>query len=365
MAGAADSMRSGPAGAAGGNRDGSLPLAAAPAGNNPYQVLAAAINEQIQLIYHTTITLLQYPSQGDFLWFYENANQVFNNGTFGYLSARVSAGDAAGLAQLSGPGGYPNAYAQLLSQIEYAVSSADAHDQQAASQADHGNQVLAQLRQATGQPTAANGGMLTVDPNTGAVSSGYQVGYAVNTPLATIQNSLQAGQPTVTVQVPAGSGMTATISYSGCLLVALQPAAWQEAANIGWYDPDPLAEAFGNGQQDVTGFRFTSPPSYQPGPLAAGGNFGRLVSLLISNQPVVSFATADTASFQNSLDTGAVSDFSDFSDFYDSLSLLKLEPSADTELVAMAAGQNGPTVPLLQQSAYVIGAGLSFVPAAG
>ena len=369
MAGTADSMRSGPAQPAGGNPDGSLPLAAAAASGNQYQVLAAAINEQIQLIYHTTITLLQYPSQGNFLWYYENANQVFNNGTFGYLSARVSAGDVAGLAQLSGPGGYPNAYAQLLSQIEYGVSSADvaAHDQQAASQAGYGNQVLAELRQATNQPTAANGGMLTVDPDTGAVSSGCQVGYAVNTPLATIQNTLLWGQPTVTVQVPAGSGVTATISYPGCLLVALQPAAWQQAANIGWYDPDPLAEAFANGQQDVTGYRFTSPPSYLPGPLAAGGNFGRLVSLLISDQPVVSFGATNAATFQNSLDCDVVSEVAPgvVSDFYDSLSLLNLAGSADTELLQVSADQNSPTVPLLQQSAYVIGAALSFIPAAG
>jgi hypothetical protein len=335
-----------------------------------YQVLAAAINAQVALIYHTSVTLVQYPSQGDFPWYYENANQVFNNGTFGYISARVSPGDAAGLAKLSTPGGYPNAYAGLLSQIEYGLSSADAaaHDQDAVSEAAYGNAVLSQLKQATYQPSAANGGMLTVDPNTGAVSAGFQVGYGINTPLATISNGLQSGQPTVTVQVAAGNGTTATISYPGCQLVAVQPAAWQQATNTGWYDTDPITQAYSNGQQDVTGYRFVSPPSYNLGQLSSGGNFGRLVSLLISNAPVVTFAADTSAADPSAADTSAA-----FADgvspdavvgFYESLSLLNLGRSSAQELLALpdsAAAQTQPTVPQLQQSAYVVGACLDFI----
>ncbi len=329
---------------------------------NSYQVLAAAINEQIELIYHTSVTLVQFPSQGNFLWYYQNPNQVFNNGTFGYISARVSPGEAAGLAKLSGPGSYPNAYAQLLSEMEYSISSADvaAHNQDAVAQAGYGNQVLSDLRQATYQPTAANGGMLTVDPVTGAVSTTCQVGYGINSALATIQNGLQSGQPTVTVQVPAGSATIATISYPGCQLVPVQATAWQQATNTGWYDTDPLTQAFHNGQQDVTGYRFVSEPSYQPGPISSGGDFGWLVSLLISNTPVVSFSAADSISF------AAVVTPSVVATFYDSLSLLNLNQATSQELLALpgpAAVDSGPTVPLLQQSAYVVGACLDFIPA--
>jgi hypothetical protein len=335
---------------------GSLPPAAATATGDPYQLLAAEINAQVQLIYHTAVTLVQFPSQGNFMWYYQNPNQVFSNGTFGYLSARVSPGDAGtGLAKLSGPGGYPNAYAQLLGQTEYIVSPADrvAGNRDAADQAYNGNQVLTGLRQATSYPTEANGGMLTVDPVTGAVSTGYQVGYGVTTPLATINNVLQSGQPVLKVQIPAGDGVTATIRYPGYQMVPAQPAAWQQAAGTGWYDPDPLAQACRNGQQDVTGYRFTSGPAYNLGTLDSGGNFGRLVALLISNPPVTTFSTAGPSAAN--LVTPSV-----VTDFYESLRLVNLGQPAGQRLLTAAAG-GGPTVPLLQQTAYVIGASLDFI----
>jgi hypothetical protein len=335
----------------------SLPSAAGDPTGNPYQMLAAAINAQLALLYHTSVTLVQFPSQGNLLWYYQNGDQIFNDGTFGYISARVGPGDAAGLAKLSGPGGYPNAYLQLLSQVEYGVGSADvaAGNQAAIRQAAAGNALLTALRQATSTPTVANGGMLTVDPNTGAVSSSCQVGYAVNAALATLSNGLQAEQPTLTVQVPASSGTSATISYPGCLLVPVQASAWQQATNVGWYDPDPLTQAASNGQRDVTGFRFTSDPSYNLGTLGSAGNFGQLTALLISGTPVVTFSGAAKRSF------AAVQTAQIAADFFESLSLLHLDPGTETGLFLVTGAANGPTVPLMQQSAYVVGAALSFI----
>jgi hypothetical protein len=359
MNAAVDPARSGAAAGSTGGGRGSLPSTTTEpqgAAPNPYQVLAAAINAQLQLVYHLSVTLVQFPTQGNFLWYYENANQVFNNGTSGYLSARVSPGDAAGLAKLSGPGSYPNAYAQLLSQVEYGISSADqaAHNQNAINQAANGNALLGELRQATTVPTPANGGIQTVDPSTGQVSSGYQVGYGVNTALATISNGLQSGQPTITVQVPNGSTGTATISYSGCQLVPVQASAWQQATDTGWFDPDPLAQAAANGLQDVTGYRFISQPTYNLGPLEDGGNFGQLVTLLISNTPVVSFSSISAKAVTN-----AVTPAASAADFYDSLSLLKLDQPATSE--AFFVTDAVPTVPQLQQSAYVVGACFGFI----
>jgi hypothetical protein len=342
---------------------GSLPPAAG-AGtgdSNPYQVLAAAINAQVELIYHIQITLVQFPGQGNFPWYYENFNQVFNNGTFGYVSARVSPGDdGSGLAKLSGPGGYPNAYAQLLGQTEYCVSLAATATggPGAARLAFDGNQVLRALRQATSQPTATNGGMPTVDPVTGAVSDGCQVGYSVSSPIATIADTLSSGQPVLTVRIPAAAGVTATLSYPGCQLVAVQPEAWQQDLNVGWHDTDPLAQAYRNGQQDVTGYRFTSEPAYNLGALAAGGSFGRLIALLISNPPVTTFSKVNPVARTNPVTPQVVANF------YESLSLLNLDqPSGRAQLAPAGLRPAGsdPTVPQLQQTAYVVGASLDFI----
>jgi hypothetical protein len=328
---------------------GSLPPAAGTATSDPYQLLAAEINAQIEPVYHTTVTLVQYPSQGDFPWYYQNLNDVFNAATFGYISARVSPGDdGTGLAKLSGPGSYPNAYAQLLSQTGYYVSPAGdsppGYD---------GAQVLSDLLQATTQPTTANGGMLTIDPVTGVVSSSCQVGYAVNSPLASISDTLQAAKPVLKVQVPAAPGYTATISYPGYQLVAVQPGAWQQDIGTGWYDTDPLAQAYRNGQQGITGYRFTGAPAYNLGPLASGGNFGRLAALLISNQPKVKLNAVSAAASNSAIPVV-------MSEFLQSLRLLNLGQPAGQQPLMMAAG-NGATVPLLQQTAYVIGASLDFI----
>jgi hypothetical protein len=345
-----------------------------PASRSPYEVLAAAINAQVSLRYHTTITLLQYPSQGDFPWYYENANQIFNNDTFGYISARVSPGDAPGLARLSEPGGFPNAYAQLLSQIGYSVSSADraARAAAAADEVSRSNQLLSQLAEATERPSAASGGMLTVDPRTGAVSAGWQVGYAIKSSLAAIQNGLTSQEPAISVSVPAPGPDAAavTLRFTGCQMVAIQPAAWQQATRTGWFYPELIAEAFRNGQQDVTGYRFITAPACTPGPLQAGGDLGLLVGLLISNPPTVTVAQPSVRRLRAAPPERVLESF------FDSLRLLDLGRTAIVSVpgVAPAAPVTrgrakvgavaGPSVPLLQQTAYVVGASLRF-PAGG
>lgn len=89
----------------------------------------SALQQQAQLAvqtFNTTIVPIQYPQQGDFDWNYQNPNQVFNSGTFDYISANVRPStDFAGIAQLSSSGGFPNAYIQVVSGISYALSKAD------------------------------------------------------------------------------------------------------------------------------------------------------------------------------------------------------------------------------------------------
>jgi hypothetical protein len=86
-----------------------LPPAAAPLPD-----LATAINDAIAPIYHTQIVLVAYPAQGDFPWWYQNPNGVFNQSTFDYVSARVSPSGAPGTVRLSPSGGFPNAYMQVV-----------------------------------------------------------------------------------------------------------------------------------------------------------------------------------------------------------------------------------------------------------
>lgn len=457
------------------------------AGADPYAALAAAVNAQVALRYHCRVTLVQYPAQGNFPWYFQNANQVFNQATFDYVSARVMPGDAPALARLSPPGGFPNAYAALLDTITYALSAADqqTYDRAADRAADGARQLVATYRQAfgataagtdgpigaggTGQPIApvtgagpaapvrgaadpdrrsvelvvdqvlgslwsgraargepplptaalasvadpavllpamppsgdavlaaaltfleqapetvplrdeanfaewaltqlvratvapdtGNGGMLTVDPGTGSVSAGYQVGYAVTTPLATIQNALQDAANRLTVTIPAASGGSITITYPGSALVAVEPVAWQQATNIGWFDLDPVVEAYRNVGRDTTGYRFTSPPAYDPGPLQAGGDLGRLTALLVSNPPEITasgpLSPANAAAF-------VADELALLGPAFTAAATGRGRPPAP-DAVARPVATGGGSVPLLQQTACVVGACVDF-PAA-
>lgn len=89
----------------------------------------SALQQQAQLAvqsFNTTIVPIQYPQQGDFYWNFQNGNQVFNSGTFDYISANVSpSSDFPGNAQISSSGGFPNAYIQVIQGISYALNKAD------------------------------------------------------------------------------------------------------------------------------------------------------------------------------------------------------------------------------------------------
>lgn len=329
---------------------GFLPAAADPC----YAALADTINEQIEPVFHCSVTLVQYPSQGDFPWYYENANQVFNAGTFGYLSARVLPGDAPAVVQLSPAGGFPNAYTQLLADLTWTGGPGIAG-------------LVAELLANTTGPQAANGGMQTIDPVTGAVSSSWQVGYAVNTPLASIQAALTDPTRSLTVTLDAGGKGALRIDYPGVTMVSASPAPWQQGSGIGWFYPDPLTQAFANARTGVPGFQFSNPPPYQPGPPSAGGGLGWITGLLVCATPQVTVLAAPGH-------PGAAAAAHVANDILDGLSLLGLPPPTVSSpalrsqrrqrgrysaLTARRAGYQ-PSVPLLQQTAYVIGAVLGF-----
>jgi hypothetical protein len=475
-----------------------------------YRVLAAEINRQVEPLYGFPVTLLEFSSQGDFHWFYENVNGVFNQGTFDYVSARVSSDDIPGLAQLSPAGGFPNAYIQVVTAIYYALSGGDearlqkavagasaqatvvvgtyqglfgeiteaqriegqaalgqtavsnkqdyvigfvmgylwsarrdesqpalAYTEMAKAQnlgqllphmPPAGNPVLeaaqeylnllgpanvledqvflggwtiAQLRNNTAWPTAANGGMKTVNSNTGGVSEGYQVRYGIGVPIAGIQRDLNDPSRVIRAVVPVdwssmsnvqsllhlvlpdGSGRellqlegtgekgTLTIEYIGFTMVPAAPRAWLEKDNTGWFDGNPIAEANRNVGKSVSGFHFTVPPPYDLGTLKEGGDFGLITHLLISNPPIVKadFPEGDLERFSKQLEPGAAL----------RIGLLgraaERQPSSPLYSVSYSPLASGgftlALVPVLsavsplEQTAYVIGGAFDFPGAAG
>jgi hypothetical protein len=334
-----------------------------------YAAIAAQVNAVAAVRYHAEVTLLQYPAQGDFAWCYQNPDQVFNQRTLDYLSARVSPGEAPGLARLSPPGGLTQAYARLLEQVDYVLDPADQERQDpvvlGAQRAARAR--LAQLRAATAHPDLAHGGILTVDPVTGALSSRPQPAYVVPTPLATIRSGLDDLSLSLTVSAPWPQGGTVSLTYAGCVLVAAGPLAWQDATAQGWFDPEPLSQAFRAGGS--TGYAFTTPPPYAPGTVADGGTVARLTGLLLSRPPTVTVTAAAGPALVGDA-VGLPGDTSVLAP----LSLLGLGTAtgvpyrvedATRTIAREGAGQvtltpqPGPTVPQLQQTAYVIGAVLA------
>ncbi|MCC5624303.1 hypothetical protein [Nostoc sp. CHAB 5715] len=176
-----------------------------------------------------------------------------------------------------------------------------------------GNWIVRQMINNTSHPTRQNGGMQTVNPNTGAVSQTFQVGYSISRSLASIENDLNNKQQIIKVDIKTSekssteaiasiAGLSSfsvgsvlrfsqensfddnmqmvqgsskdsliEIKYPGYTMVPIEPLAWQQATNIGWYYEDPIAEAYKNGTQDVTGFKFVLPPNYNLNSLADGG----------------------------------------------------------------------------------------------
>jgi hypothetical protein len=94
------------------------------AGKMFYSELQEKAMKAVESILHVKLYPIEYPSQGDFFWNYLNANQVFNDSTFNYISARVyPSKNIPNTAKLSSAGGFPNAYSEVLNNMEYVLST--------------------------------------------------------------------------------------------------------------------------------------------------------------------------------------------------------------------------------------------------
>jgi hypothetical protein len=457
---------------------------------------------------------VQYPSQGDFKWNWQNGNQVFNNDTYQYINARVLPGDVPGTVALSPGGGFANAYDTVLSHMVYSLSHADlarltSAQSNASAQADtivsdyqnmygeitddqlttagvHTKQdyvigyvlstlwsghtppltytdmaaarnlrdnlpkapaggdqvitdvaaylylmqpvlglqdqqqnaawVLRTLRANTQGPTATNGGLRTFDPNTGAILAGYNDGWGIRSSIASITNDLQntnraitigmsisqSSQSELSVHIEGQAGFTVgswlqfstqaggsydmskaqgsstdakvSISYVGYSLVPTAPASWQQAIASGFYFPDPIRQAAANAGQDVTGYQFLNTPPYDLGPVDAGGDFGLLTNLLISNYPTVTitYSNANYSSFAQSweehvsgnLKLFGLINLGSFSQGSQSSSLTKGADNS-TFTVTFSASPEVVGVPQNLKTAYVIGAAVANPGSAG
>ena len=490
-------------------------ISPADAAQDFYAVLAQQANAAILPIYHTQITPIQYPSQGDFNWSWETPNGVFNNATFNYVSAGVSPSATAGTVKLSPAGGFAITYAQLLSSLTFTLSSSDQMAlntalQNASSQAisvvstyegifgqitpaqlvaaqkvvpavqtdfdyvvsyilgsvwsgatqpltwaamkgarslqnlmqnmpasgetvlgtvqvflnvmgsaiglqdelNLGTWILNQLATNTSSPSATNGGMQTVDPNTGAIPPGFQVAYEINEGVAGIGNDLnnsrsfqvsmditQSAQSQLSVSFAeeagfsfdldealtfsgnesgsfnlntfTGTSSTATLAmnFNGFTMVPIAAAAWQQATDLGWYFGAPIAEAWQNWTSGTkpTGFNFVSDPTPILG--RDGKGLGQVSNLLISQYPTVTitYSNADFSSFQQAwqenisgnltlfgfIPVGSVSE-----GVYSSTAHSNGSNSSFT--LTFTPSQQLLSVPPLQQTAYVIGGSFDY-----
>lgn len=210
----------------------------------------------------------------------------------------------------------------------------------------NGTWTLAQLKNNAQSPSAANGGIQTFNPNTGAPVPGFNAGWAVSSPVSSITNDLQNTGRTIEIGLTTSSSSgdelqvnvegqagfsvgswlefsteasasydmsrasgtstdcSVNISYVGYSLVPAGPAPWQQATNAGFYFPDPVRQAVANTGQDVTGFTFLTTPPYEMASVASGGNFGVLTDLLITNYPTVTitYQHADYTEFAQKWD---------------------------------------------------------------
>jgi hypothetical protein len=252
-------------------------------------------------------------------------------------------------------------------------------------QQEQGHWILTQMLANLTTPTEANGGMQTVNPNTGAVSEAFQPAYSAAASISAIENDLSNDTRVLRISMPmapnaagsqvrfaAAQGEAAetriTIEYRGYCLVPVGPQPWQQASNRGWYSSDPVVQAVNNGSRDVTGFHFVSPSPFRLTNIDNGGNVGFISAVLISNSPTVTvhYDNTDPAAVKRTLpdnQTGTLELFGSLT-FGNAVSGgycadCRASGSSAGADVVFSPSKELQTVPQLQRSAYVIGAVIS------
>lgn len=90
-----------------------------------YKVLREQTQNALKGIITDIIYPVQFPSQGGFLYNWQDINNNFNRGTYDLINATVFPGNIAGAAALGSEGSFSRDYTQVLSGIEYSLNNQD------------------------------------------------------------------------------------------------------------------------------------------------------------------------------------------------------------------------------------------------
>ncbi len=90
-----------------------------------YFIQNYTLNKLSKSLFGEEINILEYPSQGNYPWYFETNNGYFNQWTYNYLSSRLTKSSIPYALKMESPGSFINAYSQLLSSIYYNLSTGD------------------------------------------------------------------------------------------------------------------------------------------------------------------------------------------------------------------------------------------------
>lgn len=270
------------------------------------------------------------------------------------------------------------------------------------------NWMLQQLKTNTEHPSSTNGGITTVNGNDGTTAE--HVGYAIPVAVTAIQNDLsntarviqvqmaasQSSQNTLSVSVAqsadvtvpldwflslsggeessqynlfsfqgTGTDVSISMSFAGFSWVPVEVAQFQEDTVSGWMSAQVLAQAAQNQGQDITGLAFFEPTGFD---LGAGGNFGMLTGVLISNYPTftMTYAHGDYSTFQESFQEQSSWNVSFLGISIASFSQSRYQATSQQNstsggfTVTFAPSTETLNVPDLQKQAYVIGGSIAY-----
>jgi hypothetical protein len=95
------------------------------AGGQFYAALRAKTLATVGDIHNATIYPIEPAAQGGFAPNWQNGDNVFNEQTYKYISGRITPGSSPDSVALSGAGSFPDAYRDVIAQLEYRLSNAD------------------------------------------------------------------------------------------------------------------------------------------------------------------------------------------------------------------------------------------------
>ncbi|TCI89964.1 hypothetical protein [Tenacibaculum sp. M341] len=93
--------------------------------NKYYEVLQQQTQNAVRGIINDTVYPIQFPSQGGFIYNWQNLDNIFNRGTYNFITGNISPGKVSPSAALGEAGTFPNNYIQVLSGIAYTLNNAD------------------------------------------------------------------------------------------------------------------------------------------------------------------------------------------------------------------------------------------------